>query len=116
MEKESSKQNIMYVNEKIYKIVILISVISFICATIFFRGNYGFSSIFIRTIFIIGSFSILLITKSIYTENGGEFFKYIIIMYTFIAAENIRSMMFADGNGSIHNILNYNRIIHYIQL
>ena len=111
MEKESSKQNIMYVNEKIYKIVILISLISFICATIFFRGSYGFSSIVIRIIFIIGSFSILLITKSIYTENGGEFFKYIIIMYTFIAAENIRSMMFAEGNVSIHNILNYNRII-----
>ena len=111
MEKIDSKRDIMYISTKIYQIIVAISLISFIIGTVIFYDKYDFVAIVIRIIYIIGSFSILLITKSIYTENGGGFFKYIIIMYAFIAFENIRSMMFVGGNSSINSILNYNRLI-----
>ena len=109
--REEKKQEIMYIDIKIYSMVLIVSLLGFILSTVFFNMNNNLSVIVIRFMYIIGSISILLITKSIYTENGGGFFKYIIILYAFLALENIRGMMFFGENALSHNILNYNRII-----
>lgn len=104
------ENDIMFIERKTYLIISVISFIVFLIGAVIFRDN-SISSIIISFIYLIASISITVITKSIYTENGGAYFKFIIVIYTFAAFENFRCLFFLNNAMFEKNILNYPKML-----
>lgn len=83
----------MLVSKKKTFTISLIAVLIYVIMAIIFKNNYKFHNTILNIIYIVGAFTMLLLTKSIYTEHNGGIFKFISVLYILIAFENTRGLL-----------------------
>lgn len=105
-ENDKRSELIMLVSKKKTVTISLVAVLSYVVMAIIFKDNAQFYNTIINIIYIVGSFTMLLLTKSIYTEHNEGIFKFISVLYIIIALENTRSLLPMD-NGILKGVFGY---------